>query len=110
MRFAYDLSPRQSTRLIEQARRMGIVFELQPRTVEDTQTCEGRVTQIARDHLVFELTSPPGFCNRFHSRVASNTTDSLTASATTDRSAAAPSSGTTVRCGEMPPLLIAVIS
>ena len=60
MRFAYELSARQSARLIEQARRIGIVFELQPRTVDDSQTCEGRVTQIERDCFVLELTSPPG--------------------------------------------------
>lgn len=61
MKFAFEIAPRHSARLIEQARRQGIAVEVHPRTWDDDRVLVGSLTDSAAEGLRVELTAeaPP---------------------------------------------------
>ena len=59
MKFAFEIAPRHSARLIEQARRQGVAVEVHPRTWDDDRLLVGNLTDSTADGLRVELTSTP---------------------------------------------------
>lgn len=55
MKFAFELSERQSTRVLEQARRCKAPLELRPRTWEPEQCLTGQIEEADRVELLVEL-------------------------------------------------------
>ena len=59
MKFAFEIAPRHSARLIEQARRQEVAVEVHPRTWDDDRLLIGKLTDSTAEGLRIELAAEP---------------------------------------------------